>query len=123
MIYGTGTDIIEIERIKKAIEKDSFIKRYFTEKEFLYFKSKSLRPETIAGNFAAKEAISKALGTGFSGFEPIELEILRDEKGMPFVNTFGKAKNFILYKNISKIFISISHNNTCAIAMAVAEEA
>ena len=63
MIIGIGTDIIEIDRIKAAIERTpSFLNKAFTEKEIELFKAKGMSVETIAGNFAAKEALSKALG-------------------------------------------------------------
>ncbi|MBM6839885.1 holo-ACP synthase, partial [Clostridium saudiense] len=93
MILGVGTDIIEIERIKKAIERTpKFLEKTFTEKEIELFKSKAMKVESIAGNFAAKEAISKAIGTGFRGFSLNDLEILRDELGKPIVNISDKVK-------------------------------
>lgn len=121
MIIGVGTDIIEIERIKKAIENTKgFIEKLFTNKEIEMFKSRGMRAEVIAGNFAAKEAISKSLGTGIRGFSLKEIEVLRDGLGKPIV---------ILSKNIEerigkcyKLNLSISHNNTSAIAFTVLEE-
>ncbi|MBM6860818.1 holo-ACP synthase [Clostridium saudiense] len=121
MILGVGTDIIEIERIKKAIEKTpKFLEKTFTEKEIELFKSKAMKVESIAGNFAAKEAISKAIGRGFRGFSLNDLEILRDELGKPIVNISDKIKGFLEYEEV--IFhISISHNKTCAIAFVTME--
>ena len=80
MIIGIGIDIIEINRIEKVMNRtSSFIEKSFTNNEIEYFKSKGLKGNVIAGNFAAKEAISKAIGTGFRGFGLKDIEVLRDE--------------------------------------------
>lgn len=121
MILGIGTDIIEIERIKSAVEKTSgFIENIFTDKEIAMFKSRNMRFEVIAGNFAAKEAISKTLGTGVRGFSLREIEVLRDELGKPIVLLSENISN-IINKNY-KLNLSISHNKSNAIAFAVLEE-
>ena len=87
MIIGIGTDIIEIERIEIAVKRTKgFINKLFTENEINIFESRGFKSEVIAGNFAAKEAVSKALGTGFRGFGVKDIEILRDELGKPVVN-------------------------------------
>lgn len=121
MILGVGTDIIEIERISKAIEKTpKFLEKTFTSKEIEFFKSKSMKIETIAGNFAAKEAISKAVGTGFRGFSFRDLEVLRDKVGKPKVNISDRVKEIINEEDI--IFhVSISHNKSSAIAFVTLE--
>ncbi|MBS5949747.1 MAG: holo-ACP synthase [Clostridium sp.] len=121
MILGIGTDIIEIERIKSAVEKTSgFLENIFTDKELEMFKLRNMRFEVIAGNFAAKEAISKALGTGVRGFSLREIEVLRDELGKPIVLLSKNISN-IINKNY-KLNLSISHNKSNAIAFAVLEE-
>lgn len=121
MVIGVGTDIIEIGRMKKAISKDSFVKKYFTEGEIIFFKSKNFKAETVAGSFSAKEAVSKALGTGFSLFGAIDIEIIHDSKGAPYVVLGGNAKKVAMEKKIKNICISISHCKDYAIAYAVAE--
>lgn len=122
MIIGIGTDIIEIDRIKVAIERTpSFLSKAFTEKEIELFKAKEMRVETIAGNFAAKEALSKALGTGFRGYSLQDFEILRDQLGKPIVNISKKARQKI-GDRVLNINISISHNKSNAIAFAIVEE-
>lgn len=122
MIIGIGTDIIEIERIGKAIKTNKhFLDKLFTENEIMLFKSKSMRTEVIAGNFAAKEAISKALGTGIRGFGFKDIEILRNELGKPIVRLNAKSESVIENKEY-KLNVSISHNNLSAIAFAVLEE-
>ncbi|MGL5822857.1 MAG: holo-ACP synthase [Sarcina sp.] len=123
MILGIGTDIIEIQRIKKAIERsDKFIERNFSIKEIEYFKLRNFKFETIAGNFAAKEAISKAIGSGFRGFGLKDISILRNDLGKPFVELEKVVDDII--KNIIpqyKIHISISHSKENAIAYAILE--
>ena len=122
MIIGIGTDIIEIERIEKAISTNKkFLDNLFTEEENILFKSKAMRAEVIAGNFAAKEAISKALGTGIRGFSFKDIEVLRDELGKPVAKLNEKVE--ILLKNKQyNLNISISHNKSSAIAFAIIEE-
>ena len=122
MIIGIGTDIIEINRIEKVIMRtSSFIEKSFTNNEIEYFKLKGLKGNVIAGNFAAKEAISKALGTGFRGFGLQAIEILRDELGKPVANLSHKIYKLLDIKEF-KIHVSISHSNENAIAYAVLEE-
>lgn len=121
MIIGIGTDIIEISRIRKAVEKtNGFLEKVFTIKEIEMFKDKNMRMEVIAGNFAAKEAISKSFGTGIRGFSLKEIEVLRDELGKPIVFLSDNI-NTLIGKGY-KLNLSISHNNTSAIAFAVLEE-
>ena len=124
MIIGVGVDIIEIERIKNAIERNtSFIKKVFVENEIEYFKSRNFKPEFVAGRFAAKEAISKALGTGFREFNFGDIEIDRTVLGKPIVILKGKAKK-IAEKSCGasfKLHVSISHSKRDAVAYAVLE--
>ena len=121
MIIGIGTDIIEIDRIEKVIMRtSSFIKRSFTSNEIEYFKLKGLKGNVIAGNFAAKEAISKAIGTGFRGFGLQDIEVLRDELGKPVVNLSHKIYKVLDIKEFN-LYVSISHSKENAIAYAVME--
>lgn len=122
MILGIGTDIIEIDRIRTAINRTpSFLKKAFTENEIELFNSRGMRVETIAGNFAAKEAISKAIGTGFRGFKLSDIEVLRDSLGKPIVKLSTKVEDIIGIENY-RFHISISHNRSMAIAYAILEE-
>ena len=121
MIIGIGTDIIEISRIEKAIERtNGFVEKLFTEREVEYFKSKGFKANTIAGNFAAKEAVSKALGTGIRGFGLKDIEVLRDKLGKPTVYLSDKIYKLTGVKKFN-IYVSISHSNENAIAYAVME--
>ncbi|MCI1959223.1 MAG: holo-ACP synthase [Clostridia bacterium] len=120
MIKGVGTDIIEIKRIEKAVKKDAFLKKCYTENEIKNF-GKSTFAQSAAGVFAAKEAVSKAFGTGFRYFSANDIEILKDEMGKPIVNLSEKASDTAKELGIKKIYISISHCNEYAVAFAVAE--
>ena len=117
-IIGIGTDIIEIERVLKCCKKDSFLKNYYTEAEQELIKKKKNRAAT---NFAGKEAVVKAFGTGFLNCMPGDIEIFRDEQGRPYVNLLDKAKKIADKKGIKKIHISLSDTDTLATAYAVAE--
>ncbi len=119
-MFGIGTDIIEIKRISDACNREGFLKKIFTQKEQEYFKNKKYN--SMAANFAGKEAVSKAFGTGFScGVTPVNIEILRDDTGKPYVNLHGEA--LVLFKslNLSKIHISLSHSMEYAIAYVMME--
>lgn len=122
MIVGIGTDIIEIHRIKKAVERtNNFLEKLFTDKEIEYFNNRNNAPNVIAGNFAAKEAVSKAIGTGFRKFGLKDIEVLRDQLGKPFVN-LSKCVYETMRREDVIIHISISHSNENAIAYAIMEE-
>ncbi len=120
MIKGIGIDIIEIERIKKTIEKfgDKFFQRILTENEINYCKSFSKPDLHFAGRFCAKEAYSKAIGTGISkDFSWKDIEILNDERGKPFLKHTKETK-FSAYT----FYVSISHTDKYACAVVVCEE-
>ena len=120
-ILDIGVDIVEIDRIKDAINKnDRFLYKLFTEKEIDYFKSKNFRVETIAGNFAAKEAISKAIGTGIRKFKFSDIEILRNDLGKPIVKTYNNLNQICIDFNVLEIKVSISHSEKYAVANAIA---
>ena len=116
-ILGIGIDIIEIDRIEKVLKRTPrFLERNFTEKEIEYFKENNFRSESIAGNFAAKEAISKAIGTGIRGFNLKDIEILRDDLGKPIVNTYNNLKEICIKYSVKEIKVSISHSENYAVA-------
>lgn len=122
MILGIGTDIIEIGRIEKIIKRTStFIPKIFTEIERQYFKQKAYKPETIAGIFAAKEAVSKALGTGFRTFTPKDIEISPNHLGKPEVTLYNGAKLLGEELGLHRAHITISHCKDYAVAYAMIE--
>lgn len=123
MIVGIGNDIVEIERIQKGVERSvRFVDKLLTplEKERVSVAGK-LSYESIAGIFAAKEAVSKALGTGVVTFKLTDIEIVKDEKGKPFIKLYGGALALAREIGIETMHISISHCQTYATAFAVAE--
>ena len=121
MILGIGTDIIEIERIDRVIKNTPmFLEKIFTKRELDELNKSTLRVESVAGNFAVKEAVSKAVGTGMRGFSFNDIEVLRDEIGKPIVQVSDKVKDIIKVDNYT-FNVSISHNRTCAIAFVVLE--
>lgn len=107
MIIGIGTDIIEIERVRRAVLNEHFKEKVFTENEQNYCESRGVQSAaSYAARFAAKEAFFKALGTGiFTSLT--EVEILNDAAGKPEIFLHGKAK--IFSEHVKKIFVSVSH--------------
>ena len=118
MIIGIGADIIEIHRVTRAMESKGFVKRCFTPDECRILASKG---PAAAVNFAGKEAVAKALGTGFRGFGPGDVEILRDAMGKPYVQLYNGAKRLADDRCIQHIHISLSHCQAYAVAYVVAE--
>ena len=121
MIYGIGNDIIEIDRISKAMERNPrIIDKLFSGREKDMLESKGFKPEAVAGNFSAKEAVVKSLGTGLRGFKLQDLEILRDEVNKPYVVTSGRLRDICRERGISQIMVTISHSKHYASATAIA---
>lgn len=121
MIKGIGNDIVEIERIRKAVENPRFIDRYFTNKEKALFEARHHNVEILAGNFAIKESVSKVFGTGIRGFGLVDIEVLRDEMGKPIVVLHGNAKQLAAELDISSIHVTISHVRDYVVGFAVGE--
>lgn len=120
MIVGIGNDIIEIERIEKAISKEGFKNKVYTQRELENIEKRGNRTETYAGIFSAKEAISKAIGTGVREFSLTDLEILNDDLGKPYVVVSEKLDKILKAKKEDyQIEISISHSRKYATAMAI----
>ena len=118
MIIGIGNDLIEKSRVRKACEKDAFLSFVFTEAEIEIIKKKM---DSAAGNWAVKEAVAKAMGTGFFGMKIKEIEVLRDELGKPYVKLYGKALEKQKELGIERFFVSISDTKEYTSAVAVAE--
>lgn len=119
MIVGIGLDAIEISRVVKAMEKEHFVHRIFTEREIAQLDSGKKRG---ASDFAGKEAVVKALGTGFAGIQAREIEILRNEKGAPYVCLHGAAKEKAEELGIVDWKISITNTKELAMAYVVASD-
>jgi holo-[acyl-carrier protein] synthase len=119
-----GTDIIEISRITHGIESSQgFLTKVFTHNEIDYCEArKKAKFQSYSGKFAAKEAVVKALGTGFTdGIGLKDIEILNDENGAPYVILHGKASEALGKISGSIISISISHCREYAVAFAIVQ--
>jgi holo-[acyl-carrier protein] synthase len=124
MIIGIGSDIVSIQRIESAIEKFSrkFSLRILSEKELLIFYERKSSPTFLAGRFAAKEAVMKALGTGLSqGIRFKDIEITYKNKS-PLVILKGEALKKFNSLGGSKIFLAISHEKDFAVSFVVIEK-
>ncbi len=119
-MHYIGTDIIEIARIQKAVELwgERFLHRIYTEPELKLCLKK---PSRLAGRFAGKEAVMKALGTGTRGVGWREIEILAEPSGKPAVNLYGKAQNHADALGLNRLAISLSDSREYAIAFVVGE--
>lgn len=121
MHFFTGIDIVEISRIEKSLSNPRFLTRLFGVSEYEQYLDKGSKPQFLAGNFCAKEAFSKALGTGIRGFALSEVEILRDDLGKPYFLFSGKAKEIVETRRLC-FDISISHSDGMAIASVICWE-
>ncbi len=125
MIFGIGTDIIEVERMKKHLaDNDALRDKLYSPAEQAYCsKGKVTLYQCYAARFAAKEAFFKALGTGYRyGMAFCEIEVLNDELGKPYVNPLGKVKEYLGQQKVKHIHLSISHVKSIASAMVVLEK-
>jgi holo-[acyl-carrier protein] synthase len=123
-IIGIGTDIIECLRIAQMIERhgELFIRRVYTDHEIAYCSTKKAATQHYAGRWAAKEAVLKALGTGWvRGISWRDVEVRNKVGGAPTVALRGGAKEVLERSGISHMHISISHCRSHAIAYAIAE--
>ena len=120
MIAGVGADLCQVSRIAKALENERFLNRLYTaaERARLENLGPERRAERAAGMFAAKEAVAKALGTGFNGFGFDDIEILADDLGKPVVRLSSGAQS---RAGGGYVHISISHDGGYALAFAVLE--
>ena len=125
MICGIGTDIAKVSRFEKWVKQPSMIERFFNEKERCKagIKSDAAKCEHYAARFAAKEAFSKALGTGISGFGLQEVYIINDENGKPELKVEGAALSLMKEKfGECKVFVSLSHEKEFAVAFVIIEK-
>jgi holo-[acyl-carrier protein] synthase len=123
MIFGIGTDLIEVERVADKMEKkQGFKELVFSADEIIYCEARTYKYEHYAARFAAKEAFLKAIGTGWrNGTAFNEIEIYNDEEGKPEIRFHGLTAKTIADLKLGKIFVSLSHLKTMACAMVVIE--
>jgi len=124
MIYGIGTDIIEVGRMQKHLENNAALRnKLFTVLEQEYAEKRATIYQHYAARFAAKEAFFKALGTGYRfGMAFHEIEVENDELGKPVINLHGKVKEYIEKQGITHIHLSISHVKEMASAFVILEK-
>lgn len=124
MIYGIGVDIVEVSRIKEAMERwdERFLNRLFTNREKEYCRDREDSDARYALRFAAKEALVKALGTGLRrGIHCKQIEIVNDSLGKPSLRLSGKAQSVCREIGIRNSFVSLSDDGGYAVAMVVLE--
>jgi holo-[acyl-carrier protein] synthase len=124
-IVGTGIDIVECLRIAQMIERhgELFITRVYTDAEIEYCTARKAATQHYAGRWAAKEAVLKALGTGWRrGIAWRDIEIRNDRKGAPTVSLRAGARDAMEKAGIRKLHVSISHCRSFAVAHVVAED-
>lgn len=121
MIKGTGVDIIEISRVKKAAKASNrFAARVFTDRERAYCEGKKGEWASLAARFAAKEAVLKVLGTGIGQIKWTDVEVVNGESGKPEICLHGAAGTAAAQLGVKSLALSISHCNDYAVAFVVA---
>ncbi len=124
MIFGIGTDIVEVARIKASLEEfgDAFAQRILAESEFASYQASAIKPRFLAKRFAAKEAFSKALGTGLRAPATLQnIAVSHDALGKPVLILAAELQAMLQSKNISHTHISISDEKNLAAAFVVLE--
>jgi holo-[acyl-carrier protein] synthase len=119
MQITSGIDVIEIERIERAVARwgERFLNRIYTEGELRHCRGRS---ECLAGRFAAKEAASKALGVGIRVLRWRDIEVRRGPAGKPVVHLHGKAQAIAEHRGLTAFEVSITHSRSDAIAVVIA---
>ena len=122
MIRGIGVDILEIERIRRSIEgyRDRFLDKVFTRREIAYCSGKNNIYQHFAARFASKEAMAKALATGWKGeFRWKDVEVLNDSAGQPHIALHGNLRKSL---SASSIFVTLSHSESHVVAVVLIED-
>jgi holo-[acyl-carrier protein] synthase len=124
MIFGTGIDIVNIERIEQVMARwgDLFLDRVFTEKEIFWCQRRARPSECFAVFFAAKEAFLKAIGTGLrNGIQWTDIEVEHEPSGKPRLSFRRKAKELLETNQIQRTLVTLSHDRPCAVAHVILE--
>ena len=125
MIYGIGTDIVEVKRIREALNKHgiALAKKILTSQELLTYKNTEVKENFLAKRFAAKEAFAKAMGTGMRS--PVNfksIEVIHDSLGKPKIKTIQKLSLLVKSYNIKYCHLSISDEKNIAVAYVILEQ-
>ncbi len=124
MILGHGVDLAEVQRVRRSVERfgDRFLERVFTKSERVYAGDGPRRYEHLAARFAAKEAVLKALGTGWAqGVGWTDIEVAREASGRPVLVLHGKAREMAESLGVRRWHLSMTHTGTMAMASVIAE--
>ncbi|PPD46955.1 MAG: holo-ACP synthase [Methylotenera sp.] len=124
MIFGIGTDVVEVARINDSVAEfgDTFAKKILAESEMLSYQQSNIKSRFLAKRFAAKEAFSKALGTGLRAPATLQnIAVSHDDLGKPILVLAPVLQAFLVSKNINKTHISISDEKNLAAAFVVLE--
>lgn len=122
MIVGIGLDLVKIDRVRAMAERwrERFLRRLYTEAERRACMKKAVPYASLAGRFAAKEAVLKALGTGWSdGISWRDIQVLNDRAGRPYATVSGRVKTLMRRARVTGIHVSLSHDAEYAVAQAV----
>lgn len=122
MIAGVGIDLCQVARMEKLANDGRFLARFFSAEEQAYIRGKGrAAADSMAGVFAAKEALAKALGTGIVTGQLWEISVLHDEQGAPYYDLRGTYARIAAERGICRLHLSISHDGGMAAAVCVAE--
>jgi holo-[acyl-carrier protein] synthase len=122
MIIGIGVDIVNISRVDSWRDNKALLNKYFSDNEITYCFSRGVGfAASLAARFAAKEAFSKALGTGLVGIKLKDIEVSNDETGKPELLVTGSAADEIKKRGVKNIFLSLSHEKEYAVAYLILE--
>ena len=122
MVRGIGVDIIEIDRIQHSIATlgEHFLRKIYTQREIAYCSAKPTAAQHFAARYAAKEALSKALSTGWAGeFRWKDVEVFNEPSGQPRIELHGALKEKLAQ---CSVFVSLSHSNSHVVAMVLIED-
>lgn len=124
MILGIGADIVDNGRIETVVSRHGrrFIQRIFSKREAARLDNYGYARQMVAANFAAKEALAKALGTGFRyGVSFSDIEVVHDRRGKPHINLSGAAADFARKMGAKHIHLSLSHEKSHSVAVVILE--
>ena len=122
MIAGLGLDVCEIARMEQLLKNQRFLSRFFAPEERAYIENRGMgAAQSLAGMFAAKEALTKALGVGLTAGELTDIRVLHDPLGAPYFDLRGEFARLTAERGITAWHLSIAHDGGVAAAVAIAE--
>lgn len=121
-IVGIGTDVVDLHRFRESLERTPGLRdRLFTDHERVYAERKADPTDRLAARFAAKEATMKALGVGIGAIRMADIEVVHHDDGRPELVLHGSARRLAAHKGVAHWHLSLTHSDTVAQAMVVAE--